>query len=69
MGAELVEQPHAAARVAERDEVLAEETDAHGGAIGLRQLPREQRGHPVAAHRGAHRRPGSDAGEKLVVLA
>ena len=63
VGTELVEQADAAAGVAERDEVLAEQAHAHGRAIGLRQLPAEQRRQPVAAHRGAHGGGVADAGQ------
>ena len=68
VGAELVEQPHAPAGVAERDQALAEQADADGGAVGLGQLTGEERGHPVPAHRGAHGGAGADAGEEVVVL-
>ena len=44
MRAEFVEQPDPAARVAERDEVLAQQPDAHGRAVGLRQLPASRAG-------------------------
>ena len=69
MRAEFVEETDAALRVAERDEVFAEELDADGRTVGLGQFPREQRGHPVSAHGVAHRRAGTDAGQELVVVA
>ena len=69
MRTELVEEPDAALGVAERDEVFAEELDAHGRTVRLGQLPREQRGDPVPTHRVAHRRAGTNLRQELVVLA
>ena len=69
MRAEFLDQADAALGVAERDEVLAEQADAHRRAVGLGDLARKQRGDPVAAHRVAHRRARADAGDEFVLLA
>ena len=65
----LVEEPDAAARVAEGDQLLAEQLDAHRRAVGPGQLPREERGDPVAPQRLAHRGAAADARHSLVVFA
>ena len=69
MRAELLDQADAALGVAERHEVLAEQADAGGRAVGLGDLAREQRGDPVHAHRIAHRRALADPGDEFVFLA
>jgi hypothetical protein len=63
-----VHKANAAARVAEQDEVLAEETHPQGWPVGLGNLCRKRRGNPVAAHQRAHRRPGADARQKLIFV-
>ena len=64
----LLEQADLAPAVAEGHQLLAQELDAHRWAIGLRQLPRQERRHPVPAHRGAHGGAGADTGRSLVVV-
>jgi hypothetical protein len=64
-----VEQADAALGVAEGDEVFAEQTDANRRAIGLGDLARQQRRHPIAAHRIAHRGARSNPGDQLVFFA
>ena len=68
MRAEFVDQTDAALAVAERDEVLAEQPDAHRRAVGLGDLRRQAGGDPIPPHRIAHRRPGPDAGDQFVFL-
>src|SRR5207253_521916 len=51
---ELLQQTHAAAGVAERDEALAEQPHANGWAVGGGQLPREERWQPITAQRLTH---------------
>src|SRR5439155_26191721 len=63
---EPVDQADPALSVTKADQVLAEELDVHGRAIGLRQLPREQGRDPAPAHGGPHRRSGTNAGDELV---
>src|SRR5262245_43416612 len=65
----LVEQPDTAARVAEGDQILAEQSDANGRTVGLGHLADEQRGYPVAAHRRAHGTAGLDTREQGVFFA
>jgi hypothetical protein len=69
MRAELLDQPDAALGVTERQQVLAEQTDAGRGAIGFGDLAREQRGNPVHPHRIAHRGALPDPGDEFVFLA
>ena len=69
MRAELVDHADLAVGGAEGDEVLAQEPHADRRAIRLRQLPRQQRRNPIAAHGLAHRRPGADPGQTLVLFA
>jgi len=63
-----VHEADAAGGVPKRDQVLAEQPHPHGRAVGLRQLPAQEGGHPVATHRRAHRGAGADARQELVVL-
>ena len=66
--AALRQQAHPSERVAEDDQVLAEEADAHGVAVRLGQLPGQHDGDPVAAHQVAHRRPRRDVGQQCVLF-
>ena len=68
MGAQLVEDPNPARGVAKRDQLLAEQLEAQGRAVGLGQLPGKERRHPVAAHHLAHRRAGAGPREELVLF-
>jgi hypothetical protein len=63
-----LEEPDPAIAVAERDEILAQQPDAHRRAIGLGDLAHQQGRDPVAPHRIAHRCPASDPGQQLVFL-
>src|SRR6185312_10211779 len=67
--AEFVEQTDAALAVAEGDEVFAEQPHPYRCAIGLGNLAGQQRRHPIAPHRLAHRRARTDPGDQFVVLA
>ena len=66
VNAEFVDHADPAARIAEHDEVLAEELGAERIAIGARQLARRGDGQPVAPHRAAHRRIRPDPGQDFV---
>ena len=66
--AEGIDQADLALRVAKRDQVLAEQLDAHGRAVGLRHFLDQQRRDPVAPEQVAHRRAGPDAGQAFVIL-
>ena len=67
VGAPLAHQAYAAGRVAEGNEVLTEDAQAQGIAVGMRQLMRDEDRLPVAAHQLAHRRTGPHAGQSFVV--
>ncbi len=67
--AALVQEPDAPPRVAEGHQLLAEQLDTHGRAIGLGQLPGQEGGEPVVTHRLAHGRAAADAGDSLVLFA
>src|SRR5205823_9522915 len=64
----VLEQPDLALRVAEGDQLFAEQQDTHRVAVGSWQLAREHGWHPVLAHQRAHRRPRSDAGNQLIIF-
>ena len=68
MRAARIEKPYPPFGVAEGDQVLAQDLDADGRAIGLRQLLRQQHGHPEAAEEIAHRRARPGPREQLVVI-
>src|SRR5581483_10778931 len=59
-------QADAALGVAEGDELLAHQLDAHRRPIGFSDLARQAGGAPVAPHRIAHRRSGAGACDQLV---
>ena len=65
--AELVKQADAPVGVAESDQFLAQQLDPHRLSVGLRQLPGQQRGHPVAAHQFTHGRAGPDLRERHIL--
>ncbi len=67
--AALVEQPDAPPRVAKSHQLLAQQFHARGRAIGLGQLPRQERGDPVPPHCLAHGGTPADAGDSLVLVA
>jgi hypothetical protein len=69
MGAELIQDADAAARIAEGDEPLAQDFQAHGRAVRLGDLPGEEGGQPVAAQHLAHGGARPDAGHQLVVFS
>ena len=66
--ASLVDEAHAPLAVAERDKVLAEEPNAHGPAVVVRQVGGEQAGVPVAAQHAPHRRAGPGSADEFVVF-
>src|SRR5947209_7617462 len=68
MRAEFVDQTDAALAVAERDEVLAEQSDAHRRTIRLGDFPRQAGRNPIPPHRISHWRAESDAGDQFVFL-
>ena len=65
MRAELVDQSDLALRVAEREELLAENPDTHLRAIRPRDFPGEQDRHPVAPHEIAHAGARAGADERF----
>ena len=68
VGAVLGEEPDAARRGPEYDEVLAEQPHAHGVAVGRRELVGGHDGHPILAEQLAHGGVGAHPGQQLVVL-
>src|SRR2546423_13289276 len=68
MRAEFVDQTDPAVAVAERDEILAEQSDAGRRTVRLGDLRRQAGGGPKTPHRPAHPRPGADAGDQFVFL-
>ena len=68
MRAEFLEQSDLSVGGPEGDEILTQELDADRRAIRRGQLPGQQRRHPIAAHGLAHRGPGADPGQTLVIL-
>jgi hypothetical protein len=68
VGAIVLNQPGLAVRVAEGDELLAEQQDPHGVAVGGRQLGGEHGGDPVFPHQVAHGGPRPNARDELVVF-
>ena len=61
MGTAMIHHPDPARRVAERDQLLAEEENAHRRPVGF-ELSGTRRRDPVLPHQLAHRRarPGAD---------
>ena len=68
VGAVLGEEPDAAVRRPEHDEVLAQQAHAYGIAVGVRHLGTQHDGHPVLPHQVAHRHTGADPAQRFVVL-
>ena len=64
----VLDEADRAVAIAERDQVLAEQPHAQWVAVGVGQLGRKQRRHPVPTQGETHRRPGSDASDQLVIL-
>src|SRR5580704_8103274 len=65
---ELVDQADAALAVAERHEVLTQQPDPHGRAVGLGDLACQAGRDPIPPHRVAHRAALPDAGDQFVFL-
>src|SRR5262249_10579286 len=66
VGAEPVGQADAPLRVPEGDWLLAQELHAHGRAVALGELLRQQRWYPVAPEEIADQRAGTGADQLLV---
>ncbi len=66
MGTVFAEQSDLSSSIAESDEVFAEQTHAHGRAIGFGNFLREQGGDPIAAKQTTHRGAGMHSGQQLV---
>ena len=66
MRTNVVDQANLAVRVAERDQVFAEQPHAQRSAVGLRQIGGLQDRNPIPPHQFAHGRSRADAGEKQV---
>ena len=64
--AAVVEDSDAPLGVAERDQLLAQQHEAHRRAVG-HELVRRRRRDPVLAHHLSHRRSRADAGQGLAV--
>jgi len=62
----LLDQPDAPLGVAEGDEFLAHQFDAHRRAVRFGDLARQAGGDPIAPHRIAHRRSGAGTGDQVV---
>src|SRR5262245_561193 len=62
-----LDQAHAALRIAERDQLLAEQLHADRRAIGLGKLARQRDRLPEAPEILAHQRAGAGAAQQLVV--
>ena len=60
------EHPNLAVAIAERDELFSEQLQAHRSAVRLRDLFRQHRRHPVAAHQPPHRRIALDPAQQFV---
>ena len=67
MRARRLDQPDAASRITEGEEIFAEHAHPQGRAIGLRQLARQRHRQPVAPEVLAHRRAGAGARQNFVV--
>ncbi len=63
-----VDDADPAIRVAEREQVLAEQPEIDRRAVGLSDLPGEEGGHPVATHHLAERRARPDACQQLILF-
>src|SRR5262249_38805195 len=63
------EKPDLATRVAEGDEILAEEAHLLGWAIRRGELARGEAGHPVFPQERAHGRAGSHPTQAIAVFA
>ena len=63
---QLIQQADAALAVPEGHQILAQKADAGGRAIRAGDFAGEQRRHPIAPQRVAHRRAWSDPGDDFV---
>src|SRR5205823_4071874 len=68
MGTERSEQADSSARVSEGNEVFAEQANAHRRGVRPRELLREQRRQPEPSEELAHRFPGANASEQLILF-
>ena len=68
MRADRLDDADTAPRVTKGNEVLAEELDALRRTVGLRQFPRQQRGHPVRAEDVPHRSVRPGLGQSRVIF-
>ena len=64
----VVDDAHDAIGVAECDELLAQQLQSHGGAVGIGQLPVEQSGDPESPHHVAGEGPGANLRQGIVLL-
>src|SRR5215469_12170811 len=69
MGTEFLDQAESPAAVAQRQQTLAKQLDAHRRTIVLRQFLLEQRRQPIAAEHPAHTGARPGAGQEFVLLA
>ena len=68
MRAVLVEYADPPFRVAEGDQIFAQQAHASGIAVGLGELTREHRWQPILAQHAAHWRLGSNATQAVVLF-
>jgi hypothetical protein len=68
MGAEGIEEADAAGGIADGDELLAEDVDADGSAVGAGELLGEGDGQPEAAEHLAHWRAGVGIRYQFIVF-
>ena len=66
--ASALDQPHPSAGVAEGDQALAQQRDAHRGPVGLGQIMLDHERNPEPPHERPHRGPTADTGETFVIL-
>jgi hypothetical protein len=68
MRAEFIHHADTALRIAEGNEIFAQNAHAHGIAIGFGHFFRETGGQPIAAHHLAHGRIALDTAEQVVFM-
>ena len=68
MGTGVIDQADLARRRPERDQVLAEQPDSDGWAIGPGKLVRRHGGDPVLSNEVAHDRPWACACDEFIVI-
>jgi hypothetical protein len=67
MRAAVIHDADATRRIAKADQLLAQQHQADGIAVGL-ELRRQRRRNPILAHELAHRRAGADVHQLIAIL-